>query len=112
MDRNRKGNLIQQVIHTSVIHASQERVFALLTDYENWPTTFPAAKAVRIVKREGNTVEAIVERRIWPHRVMLHDRLLPPGRIERIDRASGDECKATFTLEPIPEGTRLTISAE
>ena len=40
-----------------VVHTSAERLFAVIIDYEAYPQFLSNMKAVRLIKREGNTAE-------------------------------------------------------
>ncbi len=66
---------------TWIIKAPREKIFRIMSDFENFPSYFPAvAQSLRVIKRNGNnlTIEAKVKTfgRTFP--VNMETQLRPP----------------------------------
>lgn len=99
-----------------IIKANREKIFNLVTDFENLPSRFPQFfKSVKIVSREGNTVTtediAVMAGREM-HQTTKH--ILAPPHIEEVYLLSGDtkDSHIVTKYESIPEGTMVTVEGD
>ena len=97
-----------------IIKAPREKVYNIITDFENMPKYFPkVAESLRIVSREGNnlTIEAQAKSFGKTFRTHMKTRLCPPkGFISDNESAIGTAGHEEFMLEEIPEGTKINYT--
>lgn len=101
---------------TKVIDAPAERIYSLITDFEQLPSRFPSRyKTVAVKERSNNSV--IVEEDITVagreiHQVTKH--VVEPGQKLRSEVLEGDT-KGTvveITLQPVGAKTSVSIDAD
>lgn len=99
-----------------VIKAPREKVYEIISDFENMPKYFPkVVKAVRIVNRVGNnlTIEADVKSFGKVYKVNMNTRLRPPeGFISENESTFGTSGHEELFLEEVPEGTKINYIYE
>ena len=96
------------------MRAPAERVFAFVQDVARWPERLPHYRSVNVLRDDGSErVAVMAAKRDWiPVRWTARERLLP--RIPRIEFThlagwtAGME--VAWIFEPIPGGTRVTIT--
>jgi len=96
-----------------VIKAPRERVYEIMSDFENMPKNFPrVARSVKIINRDGNKLEIEAEARsfgrVFP--VKMKTELRPPegyvsDNISPIGRGHEE-----FLMAEVPEGTRINYT--
>ncbi len=99
-----------------IIKANREKVFNLVTDFENLPTKFPQFfKSVKVISREGNTVttedNAVMAGR-EVHQTTKH--ILTPSQTDEVYLLSGDakDSHIVTRYESVPEGTKITVEGD
>jgi ribosome-associated toxin RatA of RatAB toxin-antitoxin module len=98
-----------------IIKANREKIFNLVTDFENLPNRFPHFfKSVKVVSREGNTITT------EDHAVMAGreiqqttKHILTPPEIDEVYLLSGDakDSHIITKYESVLEGTKITVEA-
>ena len=107
-----------RVEKSKTVNAPQEKIFALITDFENLPRRYPNRyKRVKVMERSGNVVTAeeevtVAGREI--HQVTKHT--LDPSKMLKSEVMDGDT-KGTvvvITLEPDSGAgmTKVTVDAD
>jgi len=102
------------MVHASVsavIQAPPERVMQLYRDYTQWPRLFPATiRGVRLIQSDGVRTEVEVDHRegLVPN-VMTE---VAPNRIDLWEDRRRYEARFENRFDPVPEGTRYTVSAD
>lgn len=94
-----------------VIQAQPERVMQLYRDYTQWPRVFPATiRGVRLIRSDGVRTEVEVDHRegLVPN-VMT---VVAPNRIDLGESKRRYDARFENRFDPIPEGTRYTVSAD
>src|SRR5574337_35762 len=99
-----------------IIKADRERVFNMVTDFENLPKRFPQFfKSVKILSREGNTVttedQAVMAGREI-HQTVRH--VLTPPQLDEVYMLSGDakNSHVVTRYEAVPEGTKVIVDGD
>jgi carbon monoxide dehydrogenase subunit G len=95
-----------------LIRAPREQVFAMMTDFDNWPRMMPrVVKSARIIERDENTVVLSGSFSILGQRgdAVMNIRLDPPGEWVAQNH-SGQLGRETeiIRFEAVDLGTRLT----
>ena len=106
-----------RVEKSKTVNAPQEKIFALITDFEKLPARFPNRyRSLKVLQRSGNTVtveEDVTAAGREIHQVTRH--LLEPNRQLRSEVIEGDT-KGTLvviTLEPeSSERTKVSVDAD
>ena len=98
-----------------IIKAPRERVYEVITDFENAPKYFPAvAKSARVVKREGDGLVVEVETKAFlgsrTFKVHMETRLRPNEGFSSTNTSSLGVEHEVLSLEAIPEGTRIAYT--
>src|SRR5262245_25176488 len=99
-----------EVRNEAVIHASVQRVWALLTDVEGWPSWYRACRSVRV--ESAKSVSSPVSFRWKAHPVVLRSTVVasePPHTFGFVADARGLHAERTFTLRPTPDGRSTVI---
>jgi uncharacterized protein YndB with AHSA1/START domain len=108
-----------EVRNETVIPASAERVWDLLTDVERWPSWYRACRWVRL-ESTGRAASAGQ----WPgavsfwwkaHPIVLHSTVVAsyrPGTFAIVADGRGVHAERTFTLRPAPDGGTVVVSHE
>ena len=98
------------------IKADREKVFKLVTDFENLPKNFPQFfKSIKVISREGNIVttedDAMMAGR-EVHQTTKH--ALTPSEIDDVHLLSGDakDSHIVTTYSTIPEGTKVVVEGD
>ncbi|MET0648369.1 MAG: SDR family NAD(P)-dependent oxidoreductase [Pyrinomonadaceae bacterium] len=105
-----------EVRNETVIHASAERVWGLLTDVEGWPSWYRACRWVR-VGSNGNaastgTAARPLSFRWKAHPVELRSTVVAaerPHLFAIVADAPGLHAERTFTIRPTPDGLSTII---
>ncbi|MFA5134433.1 MAG: SRPBCC family protein [Patescibacteria group bacterium] len=96
---------------TWIIKAPRDKVYAIMSDFENMPKYFPkVAKSLKIIKRDGNHLTIDGTAKTWGKTltVRMETELKPPyGFISDNKSAIGTQGHEEFMMEEIPEGTRI-----
>jgi len=100
-----------EVRNETVIHASPERVWDLLTDVERWPSWY---RACRWVRREGsaNGSGRAAAFRWKAHPVVLRSTVIAAERPHSFAfdaDATGLHAERRFTLHPAPDGASTVV---
>ena len=99
-----------EVRNETVIHASAERVWDLLTDVERWPSWYRACRWVR-VESPASAAQPLVFR--WKaHPVELRSTVVAserPHSFAITADALGLHAERTFTLRPTPDGSSTVV---
>jgi uncharacterized protein YndB with AHSA1/START domain len=99
-----------EVRNETVIRASVERVWDLLTDVERWPSWYRACRWVR-VESPDSAAQPLVFR--WKaHPVELRSAVVTshrPHSFAIIADALGLHAERTFTLRPTPDGSSTVV---
>ena len=98
------------------IKANPEKIFSMVTDFENLSDKFPQFfKSVKVVSREGNTIttedHSVLGGREM-HQITKH--ILTPHQIDEVYILSGDaKCShIVTTYQAIPEGTKVIVDGD
>ena len=99
-----------------MIKANREKIFDLVTDFENLSTKFPQFfKSIKVLSREGNTVttedhSVIGGREI--HQTTKH--ILTRPHIDEVYILSGDakDSHIVTTYETVTEGTKIIVDGD
>ena len=104
---------------SKTVHASQDKIFSLITDFEKLPSRFPSRyRSVKVIERSGNSVtveEDVTFAGREIHQITRHT--LEPKRFLRSEVMDGDT-KGTIieiTLDPEdpdPANTRVSVNAD
>lgn len=107
---------------SKTVHASQDKIFALITDFEKLPSRFPNRyRSIKIIERSGNTV-AVEEDVTFAgreiHQITRHT--LEPKHLLRSEVMDGDTKGTIIELTLDPEGedpasaanTRVSVNAD
>ena len=90
----------------------KDRLFALMSDYANWPKLFPQHKAVRLIRRDGDREYLEIDNADGTKITEIH-RVVLPSRIEVEEFTAGWSGLFVNEFEALPDGTtRLTIIAD
>jgi carbon monoxide dehydrogenase subunit G len=97
-----------------VIKASREKVYKIMSDFENMPKYFPAvAQSLRILKREGNNLTIEAKAKTFGRVIITHmeTQLRPPvGYVSDNKSAIGTAGHEEFLMEEVPEGTKINYT--
>jgi len=93
-----------------VINAPRERIYKIVTDFENAHHYFPlVASSLRIVNKQGNnlTIDAVSKTFGIPFIVRMDTQLLPNKGFTSINSSIMAIEKESFILEEISSGTKI-----
>jgi len=99
---------------TEVSKAPMDKVFRIASDYESVPKWSKFYKSVKIVNRVDNVTDLEVE----THAFGMNEKgpgkaiATPPNKLELQGNPKEFVRDAVFTLETVPEGTKLTYVAD
>lgn len=99
-----------------IIKADREKIFNMVTDFENLPNKFPQFfKSVKIISRDGNTVTT-EDHSVLGGREMHQNtkHILTSPQIDEVYILSGDakDSHIITTYESIPEGTKVVMDGD
>jgi carbon monoxide dehydrogenase subunit G len=104
---------------SKTVHASQDKIFSLITDFEKLPSRFPSRyRSIKVIERSANSVTVEEDVTIGGremHQIARH--IFEPKRFLRSEVIDGDT-KGTIveiTLKPEdsgPENTRVSVNAD
>jgi ribosome-associated toxin RatA of RatAB toxin-antitoxin module len=99
-----------------IIKVNREKIFNLVTDFENLPHRFPQFfKSVKVVSREGNTVTT-EDLAVMAGREIRQTtkHILTPSEVDDVYLLSGDakDSHIVTKYESVPEGTRITVEGD
>jgi carbon monoxide dehydrogenase subunit G len=107
-----------KVEKSKTVNAPQDKIFALITDFEKLPSRFPNRyRSVKIIERSGNTVRAeedvtVASREI--HQVTKHT--LEPSKKLRSEVVDGDTKGTVVEISLEPDSgvdmTKVTVDAD
>lgn len=95
-----------------IVKAPRQEIYKIMTDFENMPKYFPAvAKSAKCISRNGNDfiVEAQTKAFFGSKTFTVHmeGQLRPPEGFASTNTSSLGIEHEVFTMEEIPEGTRI-----
>ncbi len=97
-----------------IIKASREKVYGIMSDFENMPKYFPkVAQSLQITKRDGDNLTIKAKAKTFGRMidVDMQTRLRPPiGYISDNKSAIGTAGHEEFMMEEIPEGTKINYT--
>jgi carbon monoxide dehydrogenase subunit G len=97
-----------------IIEAPREKVYTIMSDFENMPIYFPdVAESLRIVKREGNTLTIEAKAKTFGRVILttMETQLRPPlGYVSDNKSAIGTSGHEEFLMEEVPEGTKINYT--
>ena len=100
---------------TETIKAPPEKVFGFIREFQKAPQYSNYWKSVKLVKKEGDsaTYETTTEAEGRKMNSVTKFTPSPPQKLatETID-GDGKGTKMSFTLTPVPEGTKLNLQGE
>jgi len=104
-----------QLRGTYTIKAPREKVYGVITDFENAPRYFPSvAKSARVVKRDGNDLRVEVETKAFlgsrTFKVHMEATLRPNEGFTSTNTSSQYVEREALSLEQVPEGTRVVYA--
>ena len=94
------------------VKVPREKAYAAYTDFEAMPMWSKGVTAVRILKRERDTVYLEGEG-VSPGRTRIAARkvrLLPPDRVESEGKTRFARSKRVVKFEEVPAGTKVTVT--
>ncbi|HJU14136.1 MAG TPA: SRPBCC family protein [Candidatus Nitrosotalea sp.] len=98
------------------IKADREKIFSMVTDFENLPNTFPQFfKSIKIVSREGNTVTTEDDAMMAGREVrQTAKHILTPPAVDEVYLLSGDakDSHIITRYDSVPEGTKVTVEGD
>jgi polyketide cyclase/dehydrase/lipid transport protein len=105
-----------EVIHKAHINAPADRVYGIISDYQNGhPRILPAAFRNFVVEQGGRghgTLTRFDVRAFGRTQSFRHEVLEPePGRV-LVERDRDLDSRTTFIVEPAPSGSTVTIRTE
>jgi len=99
-----------------IIKADREKVFNVVTDFENLPKKLPQFfKSIKVLSSEGNTItteeQAVMAGREL-HQTVKH--MLTPSQIDEVYILSGDakDSHVMTRYETVPEGTKVIVDGD
>jgi polyketide cyclase/dehydrase/lipid transport protein len=97
-----------------VVKATLERTYLAYTDFESMSKWSKQASAVRILKKEGDTVQLEVETAsgAGSRRMISELKLRPPASVESEGETRFTRTRRTVSFAEVPEGTRVTASLD
>ena len=97
-----------------VVKATLKTTYQAYTDFESMSKWSKQASAVRILKKEGNTIQLEVETAsgAGSRKVISELRLHPPGSVESEGETRFTRTKRTVSFAEVPEGTKVTASLD
>jgi hypothetical protein len=103
-----------EVRNATVIRATAERVWDLLTDVERWPSWYRACRWVRVESPAGPSQPLVFRWKAHPvelrSTVVASDR---PHAFAFVADATGFHAERTFTIRPTPDGlSTIVVSHE
>lgn len=97
-----------------IIKAPREKVYKIMSDFENMPKYFPAvADSIRIIKREGDNLSIEARAKTFGRVFCAHmeTQLRPPiGYVSDNKSEIGTSGHEEFLMEEIPEGTKINYT--
>ena len=97
-----------------IIRAPREKVYRIMSDFENMPKYFPAvAQSIRVIKRDGNKLSMEAKAKTFGRIISVHmeTKLCPPfGYTSDNKSGVGTSGHEEFLMEEVPEGTKINYS--
>jgi len=99
-----------------IIKANREKIFNIVTDFENLPNRFPQFfKSVKIISKEGNVITT-EDHAVMAGREMKQTtkHILTPPEMDEVYLLSGDakDSHIITKYESVPEGTKITVEGD
>jgi ribosome-associated toxin RatA of RatAB toxin-antitoxin module len=101
--------------HTELVAVSPQQLFAILTDYQNYPASNPQVISATVIGQHGNEVEVEAQRKtLIMKQVRFTDTYAPRPLLQFVRRyANKNTAISTWTVEPAFGGQAyFTITAE
>jgi len=97
-----------------IVKASLETAYQAYTDFESMPKWSKQASSVRIIRKEGDSVQLEVEAasKGRAHKVVSELRLRPMESVESEGETRFTRTKRTVSFTACPEGTKVTASLD
>ena len=97
-----------------VVKATLETTYLAYTEFGSMPKWSKQASSVRILKREGDTVQLEVETASGAggRKAVSELRLHPPGSVESEGETRFTRTKRVVSFAEVPGGTRVTASLD
>ena len=98
------------------INAPPEKVWALVNELEEWPQWIPSMKKIEKISEgvlgEGSQIRVTAKSVITVKLLMTITEFVPPQHAVMQGKALGTRMTRYYTLEPVNQGTRLTVGGE
>lgn len=95
---------------TWVINAPLQRIYDIVTDFENAPNYFPlVANSLKIINKKGNylTIDAVSKTFGIPFHVLMDTQLLPNKGFKSVNTSLLAIENESFMMEEIQNGTKI-----
>jgi len=99
---------------SETIKATPAEVQKLLSDFESAPKRSNFWKSVRLVKHENDSSIYETSEEVEGRRLKSTTRVTmqAQGRVDRIIEGDGEGSRLSYSILPVPEGTKLTLEGE
>lgn len=98
-----------------VVKAPREKIYKIMTDFENIPKYFPdIAKSVSILDKNNNNVKLILKNTIANKdiEVKRNIQLNPPEGYKAYDSSESSDSFTDFFMTETPQGTKIDITTD
>ena len=104
------------MVHVEVsdtVPVPKDKLFSLMSDYNNWPKLFPTSHAgVRLISKEGDAERIELEDIRYGKVIEIH-KVIPPDRIEIEEFTPNWKGRFMNLFEPASDSsTRLTLKVD
>ena len=99
---------------SETIKATPAEVQKLLSDFESAPKRSNFWKSVRLVKHENDSSIYETSEEVEGRRLKSTTRVTmqAQGRVDRIIEGDGEGSRLSYSILPVPEGTKLSLEGE
>jgi len=98
-----------------VMHAPQQRIYKIVTDFENAPNYFPqVTNSLKMINKQGNnvTIDAVLKTLGIPFHVFMDTQVLPNKGFTSINTSVLAIENESFMMEEVAAGTRINYRNE
>ncbi len=104
---------------SKTVHASQDKIFSLITDFEKLPSRFPSRyRSIKVIERSGNSVTVEEDVTVGGreiHQIARH--MFEPKHFLRSEVIDGDTKGSIVEItlkseDPGPDNTRVSVNAD
>jgi ribosome-associated toxin RatA of RatAB toxin-antitoxin module len=104
---------------SKTVHASQDKIFSLITDFEKLPSRFPSRyRSIKVIERSGNSVTVEEDVTVGGreiHQIARH--MFEPKHFLRSEVIDGDTKGSIVEItlkseDPCPDNTRVSVNAD